>query len=360
MLINSLFYYKYLLRLNSVIAFVVVICYAAVISFISYRYNFKSIFSNRVVNICLIVLYIAAHLILYRFIPQESLNVDRWSVITSFWDAAMQGEYPYFAKSHMGNYPGPMPVYFVLAFPFYLIGELGLFSIAGLLLLFYFFYKENKGTSFSYILYLMLSSCALFWELSTRSNIIANSMLIFMLIFYIKDIDLMSKKRFWMSAIIGGVLLSTRSVFALAFLVWGIFILKNKIIPFSKLLMWCIVFGCSFLLTFLPFIIIYPDDFFVMNPFIIQSLFLLPLAWIPFLFVIAIIGGFLCKKKNDVIFYGGLTLFISILINFIYEILQLDFNEAYLNSRFDVSYFIFSFPFLLFIISKKATENDRS
>ncbi|MDR2920194.1 MAG: hypothetical protein LBV72_12635 [Tannerella sp.] len=360
LLINSLFYFKYLSRLNPVIAFGVVLGYIAVISFLSYRYNFKSIFSNKTVNICLIVLYICAFLALYWRIPQESLNVDRWSVITSFWDAAVQGEYPYYAKSHMDNYPGPMPVYFVLAFPFYLVGELGLYSIAGLVLLFYFFYKYGNTSSFSYVLYLVVSSCAMFWELSTRSTILVNSMLIFMLIFYLKDIDKMDKKWFWISAIVGGILLSTRSIFALVFLIWGIFILKNKVIPFGKLFIWCVVFGCCFLLTFLPFILVYPNDFFVMNPFVVQSSFLLPSESIPALFVIAIICGFLCRKKEDVIFYAGFTLFISILIYFVYKTVQFGFMEAYLNSRIDISYFIFAFPFILFIVSKKLTGENRS
>ena len=357
--INVLFCFKYLSRTNPVIALSIVVCYAIVFFYLSYRFKIKSVFSNRIVNTFLITLFVGAFLFLYWHVPKESLNVDRWSVITSFWDYAMQGEYPYFAKSHMNNPPGPMPVYFVLAFPFYLIGELGLFSIVGLLLLLWFFYNKNDRSTFSYVLYIVLSSCAIFWELYARSAVLVNSVLIFYLMFYLKDIDRMNRKKFWISAIIAGFLLSTRSIFSLVFLVWGIFILKNKILPFSRLFGWSIVFVCSFLLTFLPFILFYPQDFFVMNPFIVQSSFLLPSHWIPLLFIVAIGCGFLCKDKMDVIFYSGFTLFIAILIYFFYKIFESGFKFAYLESGSDISYFIFTIPFILFIISKTAIANDR-
>jgi len=45
---------------------------------------------------------IGSGFIFYK-IPVESLNVDRWSVITSFWDNFFKGEYVYFAKSNMGG-----------------------------------------------------------------------------------------------------------------------------------------------------------------------------------------------------------------------------------------------------------------
>jgi hypothetical protein len=48
------------------------------------------------------------------------------------WDNYFSGEYVYFAKSNFGNPPGPMPFYYVLALPFYAVGELGYFSLLGI------------------------------------------------------------------------------------------------------------------------------------------------------------------------------------------------------------------------------------
>jgi len=81
-------------------------------------------FQNRQ-NILFLSLILTAYFIfsifLFRLIPQETLNVDRFSVITSFWDSYFNWEYVYFAKSFHGNLPGPMPFYFILALPFYLV-----------------------------------------------------------------------------------------------------------------------------------------------------------------------------------------------------------------------------------------------
>jgi hypothetical protein len=324
-------------------------------------------------NLGLIILYVCGFLVFFWFIPKESFSPDRWSVITSFWDFVLDRKYPYYARSFAGNYPGPMPVYFILAFPFYLIGEIGLFSMSGLLLLLYFFKKKKSDSAFVYSSFLLLSSTIIFWEMSCRSALLINAVLIFILIYYLVDIKVMDKKKFWMSAIIAGLLLSIRSSFSLVFVVWGIYVLRNNILPFRKLFLWGVVFVISFLLTFLPLVLIFRDDFFVMNPFIIQSSFLLPASWIPLLFVIAIIAGFLCKKKMDVIFYSGLTLFAAILIYFLYYIFQngvftallgsvidavmqnsaraTGVSTALLENVIDISYFIMAIPFILYIIS---------
>jgi len=373
--INGLFLFKYLGRINAVFGIVSVGIYVAAVFYLSRLLYSHRMHVNAKFNLGLIVLYVCGLLVFLWYIPKESFGVDRWSVITSFWDFALDGKYPYFAQSFSGNYPGPMPFYFILAFPFYLIGEIGLFSISGLLLLLYFFRKKKSDDTFVYSSFLLLSSTIIFWEISCRSTLLINAVLIFILLYFLVDIKEMDKKRFWMSAIISGLLLSTRSSFSLVFVVWGIYVLKNNLLPFRKLFVWGIVFVLSFSLTFLPLVLFFPNDFFVMNPFVIQSSFLLPVNWIPPLFIIAIISGFLCKNKMDVIFYSGLTLFVAILIYFFYHIagngvfiaLWESVIDAVLQNSarasgvttvilgevIDTSYFTMAIPFILYTISSQ-------
>src|SRR5690606_4490533 len=80
--------------------------------------------------------FIVSFIVCYNLLV-EKLIVDRWSVITSFCYAHFANIYPYFAKSNVGNPPGPMPFYFLLALPFYSIGELGFLSLIGVLLFFF-------------------------------------------------------------------------------------------------------------------------------------------------------------------------------------------------------------------------------
>ena len=351
--INVLFYFKYVSKVDFSASIVFIILYCGMFFFLLMRYSNGKLFSNRVLNISLIAVYLCMHTMLFRYIPIETIAVDRWSVITSFLDALFNGDYPYFATSFGGNYPGPMPFYFVLALPFYFIGELGFFSITGLLLLILFLYKNEKNLMFTFLLYLMLSSGAIFWEIYVRSTVLVNATLILMLLYYIKDIDKMNKTQFWITALLGGILLSTRSVFALVFVVWGVFVLKNKLISFFRLFKWGLLFVLGFAITFVPLILMFSQEFFEMNPFIIQSSFLLPTYLLPLLFIIAIIGGLLCKEKEDIFYCCSLVLFAAIFIYFLYHTIINGIKDAYLNSVVDISYFIFAIPFLLFAISYK-------
>jgi len=105
--------------------------------------------------------------------------VDRWSVITSFLEALSKGNYPYLAQSHLGNFPGLIPVYFIIAWPFYRIGEPGYLSLAGLVLfvLFNEKYAQNKNDKL-WLTLLLASSPFYLWEVATRSNILINAVLI--------------------------------------------------------------------------------------------------------------------------------------------------------------------------------------
>ena len=106
------------------------------------------------------------------------MHVDRWSVIASFWDNYFNGKYVYFAQSFDGNYPGPMPFYFILALPFYIIGELGIFSVLGIFV--FMFLMKNKKNSNITSMYFILTASSIFyiWEVCSRSNIFINGVLI--------------------------------------------------------------------------------------------------------------------------------------------------------------------------------------
>src|SRR4029079_14747578 len=114
-------------------------------------------------------LNIASYFVFQR-LPQDSINVDRWSVIVSFWDSFFRGEYVYFAKSHLGNLPGPMPVYFIIALPFYLIGEIGYLTLLGpvAFLAVLRYEKWDVGVQ-NASLVLILCSTFFAWEVAARS-----------------------------------------------------------------------------------------------------------------------------------------------------------------------------------------------
>lgn len=352
--INFLFSYKYLIRITE-FAFSISIVLSVFYLFLFYfsdKINFKLF---KIAFISALSLLLILFVFAFTKIPQESLKVDRWSVIIEFWDAYFEGIYPYGVKSNDGNYPGPMPFYFFLALPFYFIKEIGYFSIAGLLLLIGFIYKTDKNKVF--ILTFLISSLIIFWEVLTRSTVLINGTLILIYFYYLEKVNFSDLKKLIIFGLIGGLVLSIRTVFVLTFILSFIYFLRTKRVNFKQTIIYGVSLVFSFALTFIPFSLPYGNLFFEINPFIVQSSFLIPPIFILLFILIAIITSFFCNNTKDYFFYNGIVIFLTFLIYITYHSINEGFMNAYLNSYFDISYFILSIPFLLFSLNARKVNN---
>lgn len=354
---NFIFSVKYLCRLTP---------YYAIISlFITSLYlllwnNRNIIFfkKNLVKKLVLILLFVFTLISFFIFkkIPVETLNVDRWSVITSFWDCYFKGEYVYFAKSNMGNFPGPMPFYFILALPFYLIGELGFFSILGILLFYLLIQKKVINTTLKGVAtILILINIPYLWEVVCRSNIFLNATLVLGVLICFVTQRVFNLKNILLIGTLVGLMLSTRNVFIIPFIIGFVYSLKIKRINIKQTIFLGTISLIVFCLTFLPFIWNHITEFKEMNPFLIQSTFLMPFKFTLAFIILAFIAGFYCKNDNEIYLYSGVILFSCIVIYFVYWIIQVGFKETFFNSSADISYFIFCLPFALYHLIK---END--
>lgn len=297
----------------------------------------------------LLVLYFIFTMVLLYIVPKESLNVDRWSVISSFWQNYFNDEYVYYAKSFDNNYPGPMPFYFILALPFYLIGELGLFSFLGIVVFVLFTKKLDKSFNCASISFLLIATSLFYiWEICSRSNIFINGSLILFSIIYFFEKYTKSLNANLVFGIVFGLLISTRNVFVIPYVIMFLFALRTKKIDIMNTLFIGIIALTIFCLTFLPFVVCHFEDFKIMNPFIIQSSFLMPFKYNLLFIIIAAGLSFFCKKETDIYFYSGLTLFFTILFYFGYVIFNSGFNNAFYQSKADISYFILCLPFFIF------------
>lgn len=165
-----------------------------------------------------------------------------------------------------------------------------------------------------------------------------------------------------LTGILIGLSISTRNVLVIPFLVTFVFQLKNGLITFKQLMLLGFISVLLFILTFLPFVYNHFEDFKIMNPFIIQSSALVPFEYTIMFIVMAFISGLFCKSINDIYFYSGLILFISIIIYFLYHINLVGFQKTFFGSDADISYFILCIPFCLFYIlnsQKKPLELKR-
>jgi hypothetical protein len=350
-LVNVLFSVKYFSRMTD---FYPVL--AAAVLFIHFLLFYKGAILKRfagnftALNVVLLLVFFIFCFFVFRRVPVETLNVDRWSIITSFWDNYFNGEYVYYAQSHMhNNHPGGMPFYFILALPFYLLGETGYYAALGIIV-FYLTMRYARVEAYMQTLFLLLIMTSPFflYEITVRSPLFLNASLIafsMYVFFHIRDYRVLKNQM--IAGVITGLLLSTRHVFAPCYLVLFLYFLKTRktdLISTVRIgLLTVLVFG----LTFIPFTVGHFNDFLKINPFVIQSSTLMPFSWV----LVATAGSCMlflfCKKDSDVFFYSGTVLFIIITTYFAWQIVHNSLETAYCGSSADVAYFIFCVPFFL-------------
>lgn len=313
------------------------------------------------INLLIIALFIIGFAIVFQKVPVETLKIDRWSVISSFWNNYFNDKYVYFAKSFDGNYPGPMPFYFILALPFYLIGEIGYFSILGLIL-FYFLLKKRKiSEDFQTVLILLILGSAFYLhEVIGRSNLFLNSTLVLTALNFYFGKNELKLKKIILSGILVGLIISTRNVLVIPFIIAFVFELKNNSINFKQILILGLIAILTFLITFLPFVWNHFDDFLIMNPFIIQSSGLIPFKYTLVFISMAFIFGLQCKNQKEIYFYSGLNLFLSIIIYFLYYFNEIGSNKTFYESSSDITYFVLCIPFFLFYLALDSNAKTSS
>lgn len=354
-----MFAYKYIHRITD---FSLLISLSLIlIQFLFYKFENKIELSTKWITILFysaIILLTGVVVFTWLKIPLSSLNIDRYSVISSFTEAALKGNYPYYAKSFQGNYPGPMPTYFLIAFPFYLIGELSILSFIGYgLYLFYISKKTKEFTRIKFFLFYFLSSVFVFWEIASRSNIFTISVIILFLMDYFLRVPQNNTLKIVVFSLLAGLLLSTRSVYIIVYIVFFISGLINKEYKFKHLLFIGLIALSGFILTFLPLLIFFKNDFFVMNPFTIQSSFLVPQIYVLAFIIITIILTFTVRNNADKFFISGISLFFSILIYACYSVYKCLSTGHFYENCVDISYFIFCVPFFTFYLTSSESSD---
>ena len=352
-LINSLFLYKYGLRtLPAVGVLVGLVLVGQLLLFTPKLYaRLLRRINPKYIATALTCAWLLFTALVHWKVSLEGLNVDRWSVIDSFLRALDAGAYPYFAESHLGNPPGPMPVYYLLAYPFNAFGTLELLSVIGPIAgCWWLATRVSHARYVNSFLLLLGSSAWVYWEVLVRSNLLTYSVLVVLALAYwvrlVKNYD-GGRASIIGAAVVTGLLLSTRSVYALAYIpVFGsfLFVAGRRGVAVSS----AVVAIATFVLTFLPFYLIWPDALFVMNPFIIQSGFLLPTAYVAVFLGLALTSLLLPRIRAQPIFSGGILLFAVILAYALYHVFERGLTTAYFDSVVDISYFIFCAPFLVY------------
>ena len=348
-LLNVIFFYKYSIRINAH-SLLFSLCYGMFLFILYFTLNkFSKVISFKKYSYWLFFVLIGIQLILLYKIPVESLNTDRWSVITSFLNELFTGNFPYLAKSHLDNPPGPFPGYYLFALPFYLIGEIGLYSTTGIVLFLLFLKFQNiDNKSIFSILIIMFSSIFIWYELVVRSTIFVNMAITLVYFYLLERKNSESFKNLALLGILGGLILSTRGIVIYVLIVYFTHLfIKQK--DWYRLFIVSIFTVIGFLLTLLPFAIWDWNLFMIYNPITLQASFI-PKIYLILFTILALLIGYFSKNTQMLIGFIGLLLFTIVSVPFFIRVLNSNIYNAIVENGFDISYFLFSTPFLVYAL----------
>jgi hypothetical protein len=252
--------------------------------------------------------------------------------------------------------PSSYPVIFFIAYPFYLINATGIIEFMGIAIFMFLLFKggdSNRGILVK--LAILMSSIVIYYEIVTRSELFFNMMLV-ALVVYLCEKYLNPDKidiRFLLTAVLTGIILATRSVTALLFLIYFLYKIRYE-------LKYLFLFGGIALLVFISFIIPFyiwdPVSFMTNGPFAVQSyLSNLPITLIFLIFIAGIYSGWAVSGVREFFFSGGVILFFAALGSFLFRVFETGVAEAVISDGYDIAYFIFAVPMLLLAIR----DNDK-
>jgi len=357
--INLLFILKYVPRVgNPVFA---CCAYAVIVALVLLIYNkiYKS--DNRFTKISfwfLLGITLTGMFALQHFINPLSLQVDRWSAIHGFFNELFSGNYPYLARTHLGGYGSPFPVWQFFHLPFYLMGNISLaavFSVIVLLTTVYIYTLSSRKTLF--FLVLLFISPAFWYEITVRSDLMYNFFILLAVLLFLLKKQTNFAKHPYLSGILCGLFLSTRFTVIIPFIVllfadfWQSS-LKTKII-------FALTTVFVFAFTFSPFIFWNFNSlmFFQYNPFILQtrqgSVF-----EVLIIFALSIFLSFRAGKNHDKFFcYSAYLLIALVVTTFLHNMILNGFQYGLFSPAYDITYFNMALPFIILVQSLKFVKS---
>ena len=381
---NLLFLYKYLARASVAMACASLLVWFMALGLVVYLYYKPQI--HKWVPVALLLGMSALSIACISLVDKETLRVDRWEIVALFFDSIEQGINPYSQHLPSGNPIGAMPIYFLILAPFHYIGELSLALLTTLAGIFIYAFRKLPNQQTYVLAALAAISIPLYWELACRSTILVNSLVFLFYFLWLYQTIEQHPQALALPMFIGGLLLSTRTVFALPLLLFfGILLSKvenvsersivenvgrgrlvrdkivenvserSKMVSLLKIVGYGVLVLVGYVLPLVPFFATWPEQMLAENPFITQGTNLIPFWVIAILAVVALgIGiGLRSYDRQLGVFYGGILLFAAGLAHLICCAATTSFTEAYINSGADISYLLFSYPFFGYVLLKE-------
>jgi hypothetical protein len=297
---------------------------------------------------------LAANIVLLYFTDHLSFNVDRASGLYNWCDYLQQGIHPYRSLTHMGHHLSVFPVWAVLHFPFYCLGDVGYSQLFFLVLLFITLLFCFKQGHLSYIS-LMAMSPAFWYHCAMRSDLLSNLLitLIFILLLFRYQSYWLKHKS--MTALITGTLMCTRifvviPLFLFFFRHWLDFSWRNRI----SFLLLCMA---GFTVPFVPFMVMDYEP--LMASWRLQTTHGSGNVWAALAcLVLTAQAALKLKSERQLFFWSGFILFAVTFLVSLETIMSTGFDLFLSEDLYDISYYSACFPFLSYFLSMDDREDS--
>lgn len=354
-IINTLIVYKYGIRQNYIDAWALATSYSLFLLMVLFL-NLKYCLKENTYKLFFFIgssLFLLFSIWLNIHVDKFSLQVDRWSAMEVCIKALLHNEYPYSAIDHLQGRSSNLPALIFIGIPFYLLGDVGYlqsFTFIIFLFLICIFFKSYRVRFWA--LMTIIFSSAYCYDIYVKSDIISNSILTLAFVtlsekFYKRG----RKKDILFNGIGSAMLIMTRIVTVIPLIV----LLLKRFFKMSFKNKGLFI-GIFLFIVILSFIIVFQnvetiDNFMRYNPFYLQNSqlpFLLSLLCI----LVAIVYSFFINNLESIIKACTITLLVTVSLSLIAKTVEFNgFYNSILNSRFDISYFNFVNPFLIFYLA---------
>jgi hypothetical protein len=360
-LINVVFVYKYTSRITSQpwatsLLYLIIVNLLILLSFKNYEFRLFSKTESVIYFSMIALLAILLTFLMFHFDPQK-IRVGRYPAMHDWITRFFNSEFPYASPIK----PSGFPFLFVMAMPFYFLGDLGFFQIFSFIVfsvLVYLRHRQNSLNRFR-LIFLLITAPGFLYEIVVRSDLFSN-MIMVMLCLAIFEILSRKGNRIVLIifGIVGGLLLSTRGIVLLIYVTFFGYFWRRKIIQDG---LFFISMFIGFLLTLVPFLIWNWGYFTNFGPFSIQ------LAHIPnWLLILSVASSIYCaltiRSLKRIYSSVSFILFGVAGVAFIVMVFNCGWYQTVLGDGFDIGYFCFSLPFLLISLDfpeKETTSSPR-
>ncbi len=293
--------------------------------------------------------YGVAALAIYLRLDPENLQTDRWSALHNFLAALFRGEYPYAARTHLDSPISGFPGLFLLALPFYAVGDVGylqfaaLIALAALLVI-----RLRDGGRPLYLLALLVAMPVFEYQIFGRSDLLGNMVAVAWLMHLGAKPGAARGNYLWLWAIAWGLMLSTRAIVLIPMILAAGGFLNGR--GWKTAAGFFAVAGTVTIATFLPFYLWNPVLFWEHNPFNVQAGYISR----PVLAAVLAITLWLAYRYrrssqlfSQLFYHAGLILFGTVFVCWLLKVFQTGWAEMLWNHTFDLTYFFLGVPFLL-------------